>query len=41
MNALLSNLTKFVSAVMELYSPLPFDMMSDFDTLNAYLRSYS
>ena len=41
MKALLSNLSKFISVSLEIYSPLPFEFTSDLHTLNAYLRTYS
>jgi hypothetical protein len=41
MQGLLSNLNRFVSTLLELYCPLPFELVADLHTLNAYLRNYS
>lgn len=41
MKPLLHNLSRFVTAALDLYAPLPFDFTADLHTLNAYLRSYS
>lgn len=40
MNALLNSLTKFINTIIDLY-PLPNDLTSDLQTLNAYLKSYT
>ena len=40
MNSLLGNLTKFISTITELYT-LPYELVTDLHTLNAYLRSYT
>ena len=40
MNQLLGHLTKFINTVIELY-PLPFELVTDLHTLNAYLKSYN
>ena len=40
MNALLGHLTKYISTITELYE-LPFELVADLHTLNAYLKSYS
>ena len=40
MNSLLSSLTKFLTATMELYQ-LPYELTTDLHTLNAYLKSYT
>ena len=40
MQSLLDNTTKFISTVLELYYPLPFELATDLHTLNAYLRTY-
>ena len=40
MNSLLSNISRFISTIVELY-PLPFELTTDLHTLNAYLKTYS
>jgi len=40
MNNLLSNISRFITTIMELYQ-LPYQLTTDLHTLNAYIKSYS
>jgi len=40
MNDLLGHLSQFIKTTLELY-PLPYELVTDLHTLNAYLKSYS